>query len=215
MNHNEVASDAVERYTLDEMQSDEREAFEEHYFDCRACSEAVRYSARMMAAGRIVAHETPVPATNVVRMPSRWKKWIPAAAAAALLMVNGGLFIAQRSVPVVANPAKTMVLAEVPQDNDLIQATVARGGSDEGITISANTKTSIAVDGDPNLRGYEVLLLDSAGRVITRVSATQNQAKNSSTLLLGPLPAGSYNLTIKGVKEDGNHTEVVTKLTVR
>jgi len=45
---------------------------------------------------------------------------------------------------------------------------------------------------------------------------TAEQAKESLTLLLGSLPAGSYVLAIEGVREEGNRTEIAKhEITVR
>ncbi|PYQ30817.1 MAG: hypothetical protein DMF56_08460 [Acidobacteria bacterium] len=214
MNHSEAKeSQAVERYTLDEMWQEERDAFEEHYFDCRVCSEGVRDSARMMAAGRRVARET-VTTTNVVRMPLRWKAWIPAAAAAVLLMVNGILMMMRPVAPVVvSNPAPVMQLAEF---SDAIPTGASRGGTP--ITLPAGKPLALPVDLAPEFSSYEILLRNSAGRAIESLTVSAEQAKNQRdqiTLLPGSLPAGSYVLVIEGVK-DGNRTKITTQpLTVR
>jgi len=210
MNHEEAqASQAVERYTLDEMQIEERDAFEEHYFDCRVCSEGVRDGAKMMAAGRRVARET----SNVVPFVPRWKAWIPAAAAALLLMVNGILLtVAPRVAP-------GMQLAEL--SNTVIAVSSQRSQQDQetpSIEITAARPTMVTVDGDPKLRSYEVRIHDSAGKQVDGGVAVKNdQAKQRVYLLLPSLPAGSYVLTIDGVQEGNGTTHVVKKqkLTVR
>ena len=209
MNHAEAEeSQAVERYTLDDMRQEEREAFEEHYFDCRVCSEGVRDSARMMAAGRRVARETVPAATNVVRMPPRWKRWIPAAAAALLLMVNGAMLFVQRSAP-------AMDLVQLsPVD---IEADASRGSNEkpEEIRIRAERPTVQPVDLPPRYASYEINVRNSAGRTRQQITVSANQAKETVNLLLRPVPAGSYVLEMVGVT-DGNRTELSKKqLTVQ
>jgi hypothetical protein len=50
MKHEAIAaSHAVERYVLREMSSDEREAFEEHFFECRECAEDVQAASVFVA----------------------------------------------------------------------------------------------------------------------------------------------------------------------
>ena len=205
MNHAESEeSQAVERYTLDEMRQEEREAFEEHYFDCRVCSEGVRDSARMMAAGRRIARET-----NVVRMPSRWRAWIPAAAAAVLLMVNGALLFVQRSAPVM----DLVQLSPV----EVIEADASRGPNEklEEIRIRAERPTVQPIDLRPGYSSYEIIVRNSAGGTLQKVTVGANQAKETVNLLLHPLPVGSHVVEIVGVT-DGNRTELSKKqLTVQ
>jgi len=200
MNHEEAqASQAVERYTLDEMQIEERDAFEEHYFDCRVCSEGVRDGAKMMAAGRRVARET----SNVVPFVPRWKAWIPAAAAAALLMVNGILLtVGQRGTPPAATNAPVMQLAET---HEAIMAGASRGAA---IRIEAGKPFLLPVDLDGYPR-YEILLRDSARRTLGTVAVEQSQ--ETVTLLLRSLPAGSYVLVVEGVNRGNQHTEITTQ----
>ncbi len=48
---------AAERYLLGEMREDERAAFEEHYFDCLDCADAVCKGALFIANLRAVLRE--------------------------------------------------------------------------------------------------------------------------------------------------------------
>jgi hypothetical protein len=215
MNHTEAEeSQAVERYTLEEMRQEEREAFEEHYFDCRVCSQGVRDSARMMAAGRRVASETAVPATNVVRMPSRWKAWIPAAAAAMLLMVNGGLLFVQRSGPAPVGPS----LGVAHEHN--IAAGPPRSG-EERIVIE-RTDAVLAIDIEPPeapeqaFSSYEILIRSSDGKTKLSQVVSAEQAKSTVRTLPRSLPAGSYDLVIEGIGDGNRRSRITTrKLTVQ
>jgi hypothetical protein len=58
MNHQEAAkSGAVEKYLLGELQGQEREAFEDHFFDCAECASQVRLGAIFQANARAVVRE--------------------------------------------------------------------------------------------------------------------------------------------------------------
>jgi hypothetical protein len=94
MDHAEaVRTLAAERYLLDEMPPEERDAFETHFFDCRICAEAVE-------SGAMIAEGARDPRTfgqaRVVPFPARERggllssaKWLPLAAAAVLALVAG------------------------------------------------------------------------------------------------------------------------------
>ncbi|MBS1790175.1 MAG: zf-HC2 domain-containing protein [Acidobacteria bacterium] len=49
MTHQEVQSDTIERFVRHQLSSDERRAFEEHYFECEECFEQVQMMARFVA----------------------------------------------------------------------------------------------------------------------------------------------------------------------
>jgi hypothetical protein len=198
MNHAEAEeSQAVERYTLDEMRQEERDAFEEHYFDCRVCSSGVRDGARMMAAGRRVVRETAATATNVVPMPPRWKAWIPAAAAAMLLMVNGGLLFVQRGAPVMA------VSSEVIRGG-------SRGPGEPVPTIPAGKRAGLLIEIVGDSPRYEITILKPPAHVVQTHYVSAEKTKDEFVLPLDSLPAGGYEVVIKGVT-DGNRTEIIGK----
>src|ERR1051326_5365984 len=83
-----IRNQAVERYILGEMQPEERDAFEEHFFLCELCADDVRATSAFAEGARAVFRE-----------PQRWPKpkrswfsatWMPSlafAGAAALCLV--------------------------------------------------------------------------------------------------------------------------------
>lgn len=100
MNHETaIASEAVERYLLEELSAVDRDEFEEHYFDCEQCATAVRTGAALKMNGKAVANEAKRPSrpgevTELRPRPgnrarSFWITGIPAAAAAMLAVVFG------------------------------------------------------------------------------------------------------------------------------
>ena len=75
---------AVECYLLGEMAPEEREAFEEHYFECSVCAEDVRNASQFLEDakdilarehGRIPQKSTPQPATPASRPARNWFGW--------------------------------------------------------------------------------------------------------------------------------------------
>ena len=95
---------AVESYFLGEMSSAEREAFEEHYFECAVCAEDVRSAHRFVAEMKeILSAERTESATlprREVNLPSRavsgsrWLAWLQpqfAGAAIVILAVVAGV----------------------------------------------------------------------------------------------------------------------------
>lgn len=54
-----VSLQAVESYLLDELRSPLREEFEEHYFDCPECAEALRAGLILQQNGRALLRAEP------------------------------------------------------------------------------------------------------------------------------------------------------------
>lgn len=194
MEHNEVQEHAVERYLMNEMSDEERDGFETHYFDCPTCADDVVEGERLMASGRRVA----IPPV-VVPFPSPWKSltaWIPAAAAAALLLMNGLFLMSPRS------GALTSELLDVEQ----ILVGADRAPNAPPITLRAGVRNLVYIDvpPEPVFPRYEFRLRSASGSVVVRQPVSAKKAGEGVYWLLSSLPAGSYVLAIHGVGEDGN-----------
>ena len=95
MDHSEaVQLRATEKYLLGDLPTDQREAFEDHFFACTECAQDVKTAAVFIDNARAALREAPVPARQF--QPARQKSWWgwlqPAwglAAAAAILAVVG------------------------------------------------------------------------------------------------------------------------------
>ena len=211
LNHTEAAkTHAVERYLLGEMNQDERMTFEDHYFNCRICSVDVSDGMQMISAGRVVVREDVPQKTNVVPLPSRWKRWFPAAAAAALiasLLGNGLQFtrtaelreeLAREQAPAVVQ-LHTLELAQ-------------KRGAAEPTTVPADhiLDFDIQIDESPDAVSYVAEVHDSSGKVRNRLGISRDTAKEPVTLRTGNLPAGRYELVIRGVRKDGKSFEVAS-----
>ena len=73
MTHADATStQAVERYLLGELSPEQRDEFEEHAFDCRACAEDLKAGAVFLDNSRAVLRE---PAPTAEQRP-RWLAWL-------------------------------------------------------------------------------------------------------------------------------------------
>src|SRR5688572_17034729 len=205
MTHSEaIESNAAEGYLLGDLSEAERNAFEEHYIDCRVCSATVREGAAMIAAGReVVQGEKRFRAWNPVT-------WIPASAAAAAITVVSlyhGIVI-----PAVQKAASAPVIQAVNQHERPITSAVR--SSKDAVAIRFEGKESVQVEAhildERQFPRYRVELRDNSGKLVETFDRRSDQVKNGVvSMLLSPLPAGRYVLTILGVREDGNRPEVV------
>src|SRR4029077_7052620 len=81
MNHNEAIKEmAAERYLLNELSPELRDAFEEHAFDCPECALDLRAGATFIGAAKVELPkiaETSVatPKKEIIRPAKRWLDW--------------------------------------------------------------------------------------------------------------------------------------------
>ena len=211
MEHAEaLTTNATERYLLGEMPESERDRFEEHFFDCTDCASDVRDGARMMAAGREVAAET----ANVRSISSspKWMKWIPQAAAAAVIGGSVGWFGALNYAPRLAATADVPAVVEVVHYE--LPTDTVRAGATEVLEVRAGEGVVLdfAIPDSEEAASYVYTLRDEKGRVFISKAVSLDDALDRVELSLRGLPRGSHELVIEGVrKTDGNRFPITTQ----
>jgi hypothetical protein len=203
MNHAQaVETHAAERYFLGELSESERDAFEEHFFDCRVCADTVRAGAAMFASGRQVASED----ERFRRF--RRKTWLSAAAAALVVTIGLQTFIPSR------DQTASAPRIEVVIPGTLITGVTRAGESDYVVHFQGEEAVEIYVDiaPEPAFPNYRLELRDPSGKVVHATDVSGKHVRNEEGeplhLLLRPLPAGRYALSIEGVRKDGNRSEI-------
>jgi hypothetical protein len=214
MNHNEaVQTMAVEKYVLDEFDSGEREAFEDHFFSCHECAEELKATVALLDRGKELFARDPMmsvePAQThqpVKQEPRDWFAWLRPAfavpALAALLLVVGVQNLYQL-------PALERLLAA--------PAVLSTANLGDGSTRGAG-RIVVARPGDAflltidlpenNGSAQTVDLYDVAGRKKWSLPIPENAPKIGLSLKIpGNLPAGSYSLVVKaGGADSGGNT---------
>jgi len=190
---NAIETMAAERYILDELDPAERDAFEEHFFDCTGCTADVRDAAKIAAGVRTRV----VPAKHY----SRW------AAAAAVAAVAIGL--AYQYMPQILHPsnppsqaAHATPAAHAIPGEQFIELDAPRAPKEPFIILG---KQSVSVDfvipvTDPH-PPYVCELRDEAGVVIGSTTVrTKDEAANAVSLVMpaGKFHNGNYTLGIRG-----------------
>lgn len=195
MDHTDAtATQATERYLLGELNAEEAGAFEEHYFDCRLCADDVRAGMAFFEGGRRLVREEreqerPVaPVTQLGEHP-RWRRWIPAAAAAMfayLTMVP----LLMRTAPAV--PKMALGLAAEAGDE-------VRGTADGGVVVTSGEPVLFNVPATADFPSYEVRLVDAAGKVLlTKTYSKDETLERQPYLAISGVQPGVYQLVIFG-----------------
>lgn len=222
MNHEEAIQEmATERYLLDELSPELREAFEEHMFDCPECALDVRAGNVFMTEAKAQLPELVAEARGPVAKPDakpvREKKpwWsfvtVPAFAApvfAAML----GLIAFQNlstipSLRVAATEPRIIPWSSLHADTRGAEATVVQADPKHG----ANVLIDLPQQG---YSSYAIDLYDPQGKRFwtQTVAAPDQNSRQAGTLsLLIPgarLKEGSYSLDLAGISPQGARTEL-------
>lgn len=222
MNHEQAIQErATERYLLDELAPELRDAFEEHMFECQECALDVRAGnvfiseakAQLpeLTAQKAATAPAEAPRTAPVVKPINDKKpwWsflaVPAFAApvfAALLGIIAFQNIATiPSLRVAATEPRIMAPSSLHADTRGSETTVVQADRKQG--------AAVLIDVPQGYSSYEVALDNPQGK---RFWKTTIAAPDTGTLSLAipgaGLQQGSYTLNLAGISPQGARTEL-------
>ncbi len=207
---------ATERYLLDELSPELKEAFEEHMFECTECaldvragnvflSEAKVQLPELKARAAVQAPARPVPAKekkpwwSVFAMPA-----LAAPAFAALLAViafqNFSTIPSLRSA---AEEPSIIAPSSLHADTRGSEPTVVQADRKQGANVL------IELPQQPNYSSYEFALNDPQGKRFWTRTVTAPQSGTLSLTIPGTgLQEGSYTLNIAGISPQGARTDL-------
>ena len=223
MDHNEaIHSMAVERYLLDELPPELRDAFEEHLFDCPECAMNLRSGAAFVEGARehlpaLVASSPSIgsPSTSVSSNSHKknwffnWQAAFAAPIFAALLAIVG-----------YQNLTTIPHLRAVVDEPRLLPWTSIHAGTRGGAAIILNLSHHqgavllIDLPQDPGYTSYAFDLLNPEGKAIWTgnvVASSPDIVGNGTLSLLIPgsgLKQGFYTLAITGINAQGGRTPI-------
>jgi hypothetical protein len=225
MDHSEALQQmAAERYLLNELTPDVREAFETHFFECPECALDLRAGAAFVDQAKTQLPELTRISSAPARPPSRepkvkrewWLGWLqPAFAApvfATLLLVIGYQnLVTYPSLRASADQPR--LLPWVPLHGAM------RGGAQLTITADRRHGVALPVDLPPQpsmgaYASYSFDLYDPQGKLAWTgaASAPADEAGESQRLSLvipgAILKNGAYTVAVSGVAAHGERTEV-------
>jgi hypothetical protein len=217
MEHREaVELMATARYLLGELTSDQREAFEAHFFDCYECALDVRAEAAFIQEAKaqlpFMAAETPAP-VRVKPAPKRleWFGWLKPTwavpAFAALLVVIGYQNLA--TIPGLRSAA------EAPRVAPWATMHVGtRAGAHTPVVADHKSGAVVLIDDlptDGTDASIAFALEDPQGRQIWTQTVKAPAAGDAAMSLTIPgkgLQEGAYTLTISGITSQGSRTQL-------
>lgn len=226
MNHSEAIQEmATERYLLDELSPELRDAFEEHFFDCPECALDLRAAAAFV-------EEAKVQLPGLTQMPTA-KPAAKAARPAAVKKPWYGIFETMFLRPAFAAPAFAALLAVVGYQNLVTYPALRAEASQPYLaptvflhsgSRAAGTPTVVEVDrrqgaallvDPPQQKGYALFLYelrDAQGTLADSLTVPAEEAGAESTMSFGIRSAGlrngAYTLVVFGQGEHGERTEI-------
>jgi hypothetical protein len=214
MNHKEALRvSAVERYVLDEMDSHEREAFEEHYFACPECAEALTDSVTLADNAREVFKDRKL--FRIRTTPGRWawlNRWLmppalaPTLVASALLVVVG--YLALITLPKMNDRLRR---AAAPQPILAFALHAASRGAGQAIEVPRDaTYYTVYVDLPASSTAvYFCEIRDAAGRLRDALTVPQSETTDALNLLLSTarIPPGDYTLVVRAAPSSRSELE--------
>jgi anti-sigma factor RsiW len=197
----------AERYFLGELSDDDAEAYEAHYFDCARCAEYVAEELAMMESGRAVAmaqRSEIAPVADFAAARKRKREWLPLAAAAALVITVG---TPQLLRPVPQPPPSMTTLVNIPElmfsANRSETAALPSFKPDTPIPLTVTVPSVDAPRVELSVRNAA-----TKATVVQPERLTEEKLRSSFLMVLSPLPAGTYDVVIEGVREDGNRSTI-------
>jgi hypothetical protein len=192
MEHSEaIEMMAAERYALGEMTPEERDRFEEHYFDCSECSQSVRDGVSIAAGTRAAGTRQQMAPRN------RW--W--AVAAAAFVAVIGY----QNAVTIPHLRGEAAPAARITHPVSLMMAET-RGDVVAPVVVGREEVVSLYFDVPPEtpFSSYVAEVRDADGKVRASLPVTANDARQTVTVLIRPgvLTPGTYEIAVSGIESN-------------
>lgn len=217
MDHNEaVKNHAAEKYFLGELAENDREAFEEHFFDCQDCAADVKATAILVDNVReaLRAPDLKRAASRETRTAGFLNWWRPAYsfAAIALLVFTVGY---QNFVQIPQLRHESLTKAEALPSFSLVSAGSRSAEGALEIAIPAGKPFGLYVDvpSDPSFTHYSADILTESGALKFSVPVSAEQTRDTIQLLIpgALLREGPYNLVIKGYKAESSGGQEIAR----
>jgi len=208
MNHEEAIQEmATERYLLDELSPEQRDAFEEHMFECTECALDVRSGNVFISEAKT---QLPQMVSRPVEAPRVRKPWW---SFLAMPSFAAPVFAAMLGIVIFQNVSTIPSLRSAATEPRIIAPSSlhadTRGG--EATLVQADRKQGAAVliDLPQGYASYEVALNNPRGKRIWTKSVAAPETGTFTLIIPGMgLKEGSYTLNLAGISPQGARTEL-------
>lgn len=216
MDHEEaVRQNATERYFLDELDSNQRDQFEEHFFDCQDCATDVRAAAMFVEHSKEILAEPPaeLPAREADPNPpkKRWLDWLrPAFAVPAMALL---LLISIIGYQNLVEFPQLQSAASQPHVLPAISLHLSTYGSNsEPITVAPGQSflVNLIIPPGPRYPSYKVDLSNPGEKIDSSLSITPVSSASTWPIEIpgANREGGIYKLAVQGRTAEGQTTAI-------
>ncbi|MGC8795148.1 MAG: anti-sigma factor family protein [Bryobacteraceae bacterium] len=212
MDHREaVERQAAERYVLGELSREEREAFEEHFFDCPECAREVKACAAFLANARALLRERQGGLRALLARMGESQVLLGAALAACLVLVLATAYLQLVRVPALKREVAAL---KTPQAYAAFFLRPVVRGEDQTIALPKGAAfLGLAMDVPPGVAypEYRCELREESGTVAAAIAARAPATLGSPIQVLLSrdwLRPGRYTLVLRGAREGASEAEV-------
>jgi len=190
--------DAAERYLLGQMSESDRDAYEQHFFQCVECADEVKATARFIDDCKSVLTGRPDVAGFSPQAARR--AWFPRSTAAVLM----GALAATLALVVYQNVVTIPSLTSATAPQALASVSLAGSnsrGTASTIVVPRHQPYLIYVDIPPGQHDtYDCTFVAKDGRAVKTLTVSAQLTRDAVPLLMsaGGLPPGEYTLVVSG-----------------
>jgi hypothetical protein len=203
MDHHEaIRCEAVEKYLLGELAPQERDDFEEHFFDCPECAADLKTTAAFLdEAKREFRREPTAKLAPRIRKPFRLGfLWRPAVLAPAFALLLSVIVYQNVRIFTPAGESTRLDRPEVLSAVSLIGAN-SRGGGNPSVAVGKDQPILLTLDipAAEQYTSYTCTLIAPSGAAVWRVPVSASQARDTVSIRVpgGDLKPGDYTLRVQ------------------
>jgi hypothetical protein len=215
MDHTAVVREKMtERYLLDELDSELRSEFEEHYFDCRECALDVSAGAQFIGQSKTVLAESSdlrAVRANPVRSapPREWLAWLrPAFAAPALALLLA--VVGYQNLVVYPRLQSELRQPQVLPAVSVNVGTWGAGGTPTTVPEGKGLVLFVRIPPDGAYVRYTAELLNPAGKLEGSFTIVPAAGQDQWPVSVPAIhrEAGTYTMAVRGITADGQSKEL-------
>ncbi|HET9165080.1 MAG TPA: hypothetical protein VFP11_03720 [Candidatus Angelobacter sp.] len=206
INHDDAIKNLMaERYLLSELNTDERDAYEEHLFSCDACFEQVKAGTEFVSHLRHIDIQQPPLAPGFMSRVIAATRQPLTLTMFTFLVLMGGFAVHQNS--------EISYLKEPRPEIRSVLTGIAHGSSEVHlIRVPRNSALSLNVEYAPKgeFISYRAQILSSSGKALHTVALPETQVGTTATIALpaDALKPAQYSMVVFGRRSDGTQEEV-------
>jgi hypothetical protein len=208
INHDDAVKDLMaERYLLGELNTTERDAYEQHLFSCDACFEQVKAGTEFVTHLRHIGTEAP----QASLLPGFMSQLVTSARQPLTITVLGFLIFASG---VAIHQGSVIAHLKEPRPEIRSVLTGVAHGSGEIHLIQVPKNSSLSLNVEYARKGefisYRAQILSNSGTALHSVALPETQLGTTASIALpaDALKPAQYSMVVFGRRSDGTQEEV-------